>query len=78
MTSVQYEVAQPFPTNVTTQESGVYSEAKKIHISPALALIWRIMRGIRMTGKCGEFTCKWNGSMWEIRKCEPPVIIRDT
>ena len=78
MTSIQYEIAQPYqPPTVTAQESGVYCGAKKVHITPALELVERIMREIRMTGKCGEFTGKWNGCAWEFRKCEPPEIARE-
>jgi len=85
MTSVQYEVAVtiPAPARVpepdidTEHKTGVYCEARKVHISLALSRVERIMREIRMTGKCGEFTGKWNGSAWEFRKCEPPEIVRE-
>jgi SUMO ligase MMS21 Smc5/6 complex component len=47
------------------------------YVTPALLETRRIMREIRASGKCGEFTIKWNGAAWEIRKCEPPIIVRD-
>ncbi len=43
----------------------------------ALGEIKRVMSEIRASGKCGEITVKWNGAAWEIRKCEPPVIVRE-
>ena len=44
----------------------------------AIVLIKRIMQEIRATGKCGEFTVKWNGNAWELRKCAPPLVVRET
>ena len=49
----------------------------QIHITPALTEVARIMSEIRMTGKVGEFTGRWNGSRWEFRKCEPPTIAEE-
>lgn len=77
MASVQYEVAVHTNPIDAVGETGVYYGAKKTHVTPALELVARIMREIRMTGKCGEFTCKWNGSAWEFRKCQPPEIVRE-
>ena len=75
MASVQYETVVPIDRAV---EKGVYSiEAARIHVSPVLAEIARLMRDIRATGKCGEFTAKWNGSAWELRRCDAPVIVRE-
>ena len=86
MTSPQDYVAVAMPARVKVPEPGavdtegenrLYYQAERVHISPALAEVRRIMREIRMTGKCGECTGKWNGSAWEFRKCEPPTIARE-
>ena len=86
MTNPQDYVAVPIPPHAkvpepgvvdTEAQTGVHYQAERIHITPALAEVRRIMREIRMTGKCGEFTGKWNGAVWEFRKCEPPTIARE-
>lgn len=43
-------------------------EATRIHVTPVLAEIKRIMDDIRATGKCGMFVARWDGQAWCFHK----------
>jgi len=82
MSSVQYEVAVHIPHKRpvdTLPESGVNytTEAARVHVTPALVEIRRVMREIRASGKCGTVVARWDGQAWCISKTDPPCRVNE-
>lgn len=82
MASVQYEVAVVIPAKpgIDTQaKTGVNStvEAARVHATPALLEVRRVMREIRASGKCGMLVARWDGQAWCIHRCDPPARVNE-
>lgn len=73
---IKWTPSVPVDTKVETGVQSVEAMAR-IHIPPMLAEVWRIMRDIRATGKCGMFVVRWDGQAWCFHVCDPPARINE-
>lgn len=55
-----------------TVQTGVQSKAET-----PLAQIGRVMQDIRASGKCGMVVIRWDGSAWNIHRCDPPCRVNE-
>jgi hypothetical protein len=81
MASVQYETVVPTanaPIDKTPERGVYFIGAARIHVTPVLAEIARMMREIRSTGKCGMMVVRWDGNRaWSLHMCDPPARVNE-
>jgi hypothetical protein len=67
----------PVDTNTSLGVNSIADTAARVHVTPALVEVRRMMRDIRSSGKCGIIVARWDGSAWCISKTEPPCRVNE-
>jgi hypothetical protein len=75
---VKWTPSVPVDTDTNLGVNSIADTAARIHVTPALAQVRHEMQQIRASGKCGMVVVRWDGSAWNIHRCDPPCRVNES